>query len=327
MIYKDAIWINIVPTDPEERERRCAPVRGKWLCFGPTAELHLFPPLLEKLVQRGILRSVKIARKDPATDPFPYKECVMCVYTSDDKDEVARVKKELRQIGLQPSVWKSELETIKDWGLDGVLLLEKEIADRRREVSGAVSPFPGSGAAKPRNKHPQSSVSSGHAEVGARSATRRAVRESGGASSTGQYDVFISYRREDGASTARLIQSELRQRNIRAFLDIDDLRPGHFDDALLGQIDNASGFLLVLSPGCLERCSDPGDWLKREISHAIRRDKKIIPIMMPGFVFPEARQLPAEIRAIRIHQAVSYSHEFFNAMIEKIIRYLAFDSA
>jgi len=103
MIYKDTTWINIVPTDPGERDRRAAAVTGKWLCFGPTEELHLFPPLLEKLVQKGELRLMKIARKDPVTDPFPYKECVMCVFTSDDQDEIERGRSITRASHTRPS--------------------------------------------------------------------------------------------------------------------------------------------------------------------------------------------------------------------------------
>jgi TIR domain-containing protein len=43
-----------------------------------------------------------------------------------------------------------------------------------------------------------------------------------------QYDVFISYRRENGAAEARLIRAVLREKNVRVFLDVDDLKSGAF---------------------------------------------------------------------------------------------------
>lgn len=136
------------------------------------------------------------------------------------------------------------------------------------------------------------------------------------------YDVFLSYRRQDGSSTARLIRSELQRRRFRVFLDVDDLRPGHFDEALLTHVENAHHFVLILTPNSLDHCSESGDWLRQELVHALRSKRNIVPIMMPGFHFPEAREIPADIQAIRVHQCLTYSNEFFEAMMEKLVGYL-----
>jgi glucokinase len=64
------------------------------------------------------------------------------------------------------------------------------------------------------------------------------------------------------------------------------------------------------------------DWLRQEIAQAVKTDRNIVPIMMPGFEFPEPEQMPADVRVLRTHQSVSYSHEFFDAMLAKIIRFL-----
>ena len=45
--------------------------------------------------------------------------------------------------------------------------------------------------------------------------------------------AFISYRRETGADTARLIRAELLSRGMKTFLDVDDLGSFHFDERLL----------------------------------------------------------------------------------------------
>ena len=126
-----------------------------------------------------------------------------------------------------------------------------------------------------------------------------------------EYDVFISYRRQSGSQTARLILAELKQRGLRAFLDVEDLGPGHFDQSLLESLGNAPNFLVILSPHCFDRCFDENDYVRQEIAHAFRTAKNILPLVMPGFVFPEAEALPADIRPIVTHQGVTYNHEYF----------------
>ena len=54
-----------------------------------------------------------------------------------------------------------------------------------------------------------------------------------------QYDIFISYRREGGIDSAVALQSTLRQMHYRAFLDVDGLHAGKFDEALLRHIEYA----------------------------------------------------------------------------------------
>lgn len=139
------------------------------------------------------------------------------------------------------------------------------------------------------------------------------------------YEAFISYRRESGAAEARLIQEKLRQRNKRAFLDVDDLRPGHFDQELLRRIEEARNFIIILSPNCLARCADERDWLRQEIVHALKTSRNVIPIMLPGFEFPNTRSLPDELQTLATHHCVIYNHEYFDAMVDKIVRYLGLD--
>jgi hypothetical protein len=119
-----------------------------------------------------------------------------------------------------------------------------------------------------------------------------------------------------------LIRAELQQRRFKVFLDVDDLRPGHFDESILEHIQNTPSFIIILSPGSLDRCSDPEDWVRKEISCALASRRLILPILMPGFQFPAEQQLPLELRHIRVHHGVNYSHDFFDAMMEKIVSYI-----
>jgi hypothetical protein len=132
------------------------------------------------------------------------------------------------------------------------------------------------------------------------------------------YDAFISYRRDGSASQARLIKSELTNRNYQVFLDVADLDKGHFDDKLLTTIAETPNFILMLAPGSLDRCVDEGDWLRRELRQAIASSRNIVPVCLPDFRFPAS--LPADIADLSRHQAVEYSHTLFDATIDKILK-------
>ena len=136
------------------------------------------------------------------------------------------------------------------------------------------------------------------------------------------YDVFISYRRAHGSESARLIRAELQQFGLHIFLDVDDLHPGHFEEEILQRIANTPNYIVILSSGSLDRCVDKEDRFRQEAAQAIITRRNIIPILMPGFEFPEKQVLPSDIQELRLYQSVTYSHEFFEAMIGKIKGYL-----
>jgi len=72
------------------------------------------------------------------------------------------------------------------------------------------------------------------------------------------YDLFISYRRENGAAEARLLRERLIQEGWRVFLDVADLKKGYFDEALLRYIGNSPNFLV-----CSRRVPSSGACMNR----------------------------------------------------------------
>ncbi|MBC8425292.1 toll/interleukin-1 receptor domain-containing protein [bacterium] len=140
-------------------------------------------------------------------------------------------------------------------------------------------------------------------------------------SNTG-FDVFLSYRRKDGAAVARLVRNELLTRGRAAFLDIEDLGAGHYDDKLLRYIEMAPNFVPILTPGSLASRGDEVDWMLKEIAHAVGHQKNIVPVIMPGFRFPNHLDLPEVIRALPRHNGVEFSNSYYQATVEKLISYL-----
>ncbi|MFI3303068.1 MAG: toll/interleukin-1 receptor domain-containing protein [Rikenellaceae bacterium] len=97
-----------------------------------------------------------------------------------------------------------------------------------------------------------------------------------------KYDVFISYRRKGGRDTARIIQQTLRSYGNNVFLDFDSLQDGVFNSQIFEAIESTPIFLLVLSKGSMQRCVNDGDWVAQEIEHAIKHNRKIVPVNIDG---------------------------------------------
>jgi Flp pilus assembly protein TadD len=133
--------------------------------------------------------------------------------------------------------------------------------------------------------------------------------------------VFISYRREVGGILAMALWQNLHLQGIDAFYDIESIGTGLFGEIILGQIEARPYFVLVLTPGTLERCSDPGDWLCREIEHAVATERVIIPAFTPNFDFGDCdRLLPDGLgRTVRAFQAQELPQRWFKAAVGELI--------
>lgn len=117
------------------------------------------------------------------------------------------------------------------------------------------------------------------------------------------YDIFISYRRVGGAQYARILQLMLIQRGYKVFLDYDELTDGVFSDKIRAAIKEAPVFMLVLSGGSMTRCANEGDWVREEITLAVKQGKHIIPVNPDNSFdgFPDG--MPEELKeAVGSHQ-------------------------
>ncbi|MDE7354932.1 MAG: TIR domain-containing protein [Acetatifactor sp.] len=135
-----------------------------------------------------------------------------------------------------------------------------------------------------------------------------------------KYDIFISYRRDGGESTARILRDELTEKGYRVFLDVESLSSGSFDTKLFSVIDECRDFLVILSPGALNRCGEEEDWVRLEIEHALEKDKNIIPVFLRGFTFPE--KMPESIERLRHLNGVETNFQFYHAFLEKLMGFL-----
>ena len=135
-----------------------------------------------------------------------------------------------------------------------------------------------------------------------------------------QKTVFISYRRALSRHLARSIYQDLKLNGWDVFLDVNTIDSGDFDRIILSQIGARAHFILLISPGSLERCANPGDWVLREIQEAVRLERNIVPVVEEGADFDrELSCLPPDLRAaVGRRNALPLTHFFFDAAVEML---------
>jgi len=119
--------------------------------------------------------------------------------------------------------------------------------------------------------------------------------------------VFISYRRKDYAWALHVFK-DLRQHNYQVFIDWDGIAHGKFAEAIVDNVWSHAHFVVLLTPDALERCSNPADWLRREIELAIESKRNVVPLLFNGFSFEDklaVERLQGALAPLRDYQALS----------------------
>lgn len=143
-----------------------------------------------------------------------------------------------------------------------------------------------------------------------------------------EYDIFISYRRDNGEDKARILNQYLSTVGYRVFFDHESGMTGEFETEILAAVEIAPVFLMLLTPHCFDRCKDEGDWVRREIEKATTFGKDIIPIR-PNYDESIFKNLPEGIpdyvlRLAKLEYAEIDFHKNFKAtagnMVEEQIK-------
>jgi tetratricopeptide (TPR) repeat protein len=131
--------------------------------------------------------------------------------------------------------------------------------------------------------------------------------------------VFISYRRSVSAFIARAIFLDLRYHGYDVFMDVESIDSGQFDTIILNQIAARPHFLVILTPGAVERCIEPEDWLRREVEHAMDLQRNIVPVTVNNFDFRESdKYLTGKLADLSRFNALDLPVEYFDAAMERL---------
>ena len=135
------------------------------------------------------------------------------------------------------------------------------------------------------------------------------------------YDIFISYRRDDAREHARNVQLALRSNGFgKVFFDYDSIQDGEFTKRIINAVYSCTDFLLLLSPKSMERCVNQGDPVACEIRAAKKYGKHIIPMQLNGKEITWPKGFPIDLEFIKdIHWHDHMTNSYFDESIKKLI--------
>ena len=144
-----------------------------------------------------------------------------------------------------------------------------------------------------------------------------------------QTRIFISYRREDSAGYAGRIYDRLVTEFglDQVFFDIDTIPPGDdFVEVLSEKVQSCDVLLAVIGktwltvtdPAGRARIQNPEDFVAIEISTALRRKVRVIPVLVGGGRMPISTELPESLAPFARRQAHELPDKGFIPSLEKL---------
>jgi hypothetical protein len=166
------------------------------------------------------------------------------------------------------------------------------------------------------------------------SAALVSMARSGGpvGASVAMSSVFVSYRRTDAPGHAGRIYDRLVERlgveNV--FRDLESIEPGaDFPKLIESTVARCAVLLAILGPNWLtaeadgvQRLSSPDDWVRLEIATALRRDIRVVPILVQGASMPAVADLPDDLKPLVRRNAVELTEKAWGLQLSQLIESL-----
>ena len=138
--------------------------------------------------------------------------------------------------------------------------------------------------------------------------------------------IFISYRRDDASYPAGRLYDRLSVRlpNNQIFIDVN-LDPGiDFVEAIETSVGSCDVLIAVIGKRWLtssdeegkRRLDNPDDFVRLEIATALKRNIRVIPILVDGALMPRSSELPDDLKPLVRRNVLEISHHRFNPDVE-----------
>lgn len=134
--------------------------------------------------------------------------------------------------------------------------------------------------------------------------------------------IFLSYRRDDSAAYALLLQPRLSERfpDAQVFMDMDSIRAGRdFIDAIQEALDSCAVLVALIGRQWAtivdeegrRRLDNPDDFVRAEVRTALDRGVRVIPVLVDRAKPPRQQELPAELHQLARLNAFDLSYDRF----------------
>ncbi|CAN2041856.1 formylglycine-generating enzyme [Candidatus Magnetomoraceae bacterium gMMP-15] len=147
-----------------------------------------------------------------------------------------------------------------------------------------------------------------------------------------QNNIFISYRRDDTSGYAIALYKSLSEyfHDNQIFMDVDKIEPGEdFTQVIENALNSCKVLIVLIGRNWLSasdergrRLDNPNDFVRLEISTALKRDIRVIPVLLDGVSMPRFDDLPDELISLTRRQALDISNTRFNYDVDRLIKIL-----
>ncbi|CAG0123936.1 hypothetical protein RHDC2_00266 [Rhodocyclaceae bacterium] len=146
--------------------------------------------------------------------------------------------------------------------------------------------------------------------------------------------VFINYRRDDAKSEAGRLFDWLSRYfgKDQVFMDVSgSIEPGlEFDRVIETAVSSCNALLVVIGKEWLtaedakgkRRLDDPNDFVHMEIAAALRRDIRVIPVLVQGAAMPDEGSLPDDLKRLAKRQASEISDNRWEFDTQQLVKVL-----
>jgi hypothetical protein len=142
--------------------------------------------------------------------------------------------------------------------------------------------------------------------------------------------VFLSYRRDDAGPYARLLQQQLSQRipDARIFMDLDSIEPGLDFAEVIEDAVNSSAVLVALigrqwltltGEDGARRLDNPDDYVRFEVTTALERGVRVIPVLIDGARALRRQDLPEELHKLARLNAAKLSYDRYQDDADRLL--------
>ena len=143
--------------------------------------------------------------------------------------------------------------------------------------------------------------------------------------------VFLSYRREDAAPYARLLQFQLRDRfpDTQVFMDLDSIEAGlDFAEVIREAVDSCAVLILLMGRQWItladeeghRRLDNPDDFVRFEVQTALELGVRVIPVLVDGAKPPRQDQLPPKLRKLARLNALELSYGRYEYDADRLLK-------
>ncbi|ABB31433.1 PASTA domain containing protein [Geobacter metallireducens RCH3] len=142
--------------------------------------------------------------------------------------------------------------------------------------------------------------------------------------------IFISYRREESAGHAGRVYDRLRERfgRDRVFMDVSAIEPGvDFVEAIDRAVGSCAVLLVIIGRRWIDctdaagrrRLDDPRDFIRLEVGTALRRNIRVVPVLVQDAAMPGEADLPDDLKLLARRNAIEINDTHWDSDLAQLV--------